>query len=147
MKTKTTLFLFLITIFTSFGQPSQEKKDKIKALKVAYITEKLDLTSDEAQQFWPIYNTFDEKHFRLRHQIKKEGFKHLKGENFDNLSEKDALELLTQFEKNEDELYVAKKKFRTEIKKVLSAKKILLLKKTEDEFNRKLLKEFKGRKQ
>ena len=33
----------------------------IKALKVAHITEKLDLTEKEAQQFWPIYNAYDEK--------------------------------------------------------------------------------------
>ena len=30
----------------------------IDALKVAYITKQLDLTPEEAQKFWPVYNVF-----------------------------------------------------------------------------------------
>lgn len=35
-------------------------RDRIKTLKVAFITEQVDLTSEEAQQFWPIYNEHEE---------------------------------------------------------------------------------------
>lgn len=53
MKTTIKIVLFLFVTTFTFGQTPQEKKDKIKALKVAYITEKLDLTTEEAQKFWP----------------------------------------------------------------------------------------------
>ena len=33
----------------------------MKALKTAHITDQLDLTSAEAEKFWPIYNEFDAK--------------------------------------------------------------------------------------
>jgi hypothetical protein len=41
-------------------------RDRIKAQKVAYITEQLDLTVDEAQKFWPIYNRYETTIHRLR---------------------------------------------------------------------------------
>ena len=43
-------------------------KDKIRALKVEFITEKLDLSSGEAESFWPIYNAFDKAYMELRHE-------------------------------------------------------------------------------
>lgn len=35
---------------------NEEKREKIELYKIQYITEKLNLTSNEAQVFWPIYN-------------------------------------------------------------------------------------------
>lgn len=34
------------------------KAEKIQALKIAFITQKLQLTPDEAQKFWPVYNQY-----------------------------------------------------------------------------------------
>src|SRR3978361_2244622 len=35
------------------------RAEKIQSLKIAFITQKLQLTSDEAEKFWPIYNQYD----------------------------------------------------------------------------------------
>jgi len=42
------------------GQPGDEnqKQEKIQALYVAYITQQLALTPDEAQKFWPVHTQF-----------------------------------------------------------------------------------------
>jgi hypothetical protein len=37
----------------------ETKAEKIQALKIAFITNKLQLTPDEAQKFWPVYNQYD----------------------------------------------------------------------------------------
>lgn len=140
MKKIFTLLLVFTLANMTFGQGFKDKKEKIKALKVAYITEKLDLTTDEAQKFWPIYNAFDEKQFENRH------FKRRKSkEEMDNISEKEAQNLIAEMQKNEEEMYQLKKQFIIDLQKVLPAKKIILLRKTEDEFNRKLLREFRER--
>ena len=34
----------------------QDWKEKIKSEKVAFLTKEMNLTSDEAQAFWPVYN-------------------------------------------------------------------------------------------
>lgn len=135
----------LILVFSlanmAFSQDFKEKKEKIKALKVAYITEKLDLTTEEAQKFWPIYNAFDEKQFGLHHFKRRKSM-----EEIENFSENEAQSLIVEMQKNEDEMYQLRKKYLIDLQKVLPAKKILLLKKTEDEFNRKLLREFRDHK-
>lgn len=35
-----------------------ELRDRIRAAQVAYLSQKLDLTPDEAQKFWPLYNQY-----------------------------------------------------------------------------------------
>ena len=42
-------------------QPNPQRAEKIKALYVAYITQQLNLTVDEAQKFWPVHTQFDEE--------------------------------------------------------------------------------------
>lgn len=39
-------------------QPDPKKEEKIQALEIAFISRKLDLTPEEAQKFWPIYNEY-----------------------------------------------------------------------------------------
>jgi Skp family chaperone for outer membrane proteins len=62
---KIILILGLFTAGVSYAQaqetqPAEDNaKDKIEALYVAYITKELNLTSDEAQKFWPIHTEFD----------------------------------------------------------------------------------------
>lgn len=142
---KILIVMVLIVANFSFAQGFKEKKEKIKALKVAYITEKLNFTSEEAQKFWPIYNAFDEKQFEIRHNKMKAIIKKIEEGGMDNISEKEAQNLISQMENSEDELHNLKKKFMQDLQKVIPAKKIILLKKTEEEFNRKLLREFKER--
>jgi hypothetical protein len=38
---------------------SDKKQQDIQALKVAFISKELDLTPDEAQKFWPVYNQYE----------------------------------------------------------------------------------------
>ena len=40
---------------------SEKKQQDIEALKVAFISKELDLTPDEAQKFWPVYNQYDKE--------------------------------------------------------------------------------------
>lgn len=137
--------LFLFTAI-SFGQDFKEKREKIKALKVAYITEQLELTTDEAQKFWPIYNANEEKQFELRHKKMRSIINKFENGGLEKLSDKEATALIDQIETIEDELHASKKAYIKELKTVISAKKIIKLKKAEDEFNRKLMKQFRGKK-
>lgn len=50
--------LFLICTLPLFSQERQDGGNSIEALKIAYLTKKLNLTTEEAQRFWPIYNNY-----------------------------------------------------------------------------------------
>ena len=144
MKTKILFpIIFLLVASLSFFQGFKEKREKVKALKVAYITEQLELTTDEAQKFWPIYNAFDEKQSELRHEKMRAILDRFKPGNVEKLSEKDASNSLAQMEKIEEDLFNLKKKFIKDLQGVISAKKIIKLKKAEEDFNRELLKQMR----
>lgn len=146
MKTKFTIVILLI--FSSiFSQGMKEKKEKIKALKVAYITEQLNLTTEEAQKFWPVYNAFDDKQFDIRHNKMKIVWNQYENGGIETLSEKEALELITKMDTYEEEMHTLKKKYVKDLLNVIPAKKVIKLKKAEDEFNRKLLKQFRNNKE
>lgn len=149
MKNKlSTLIILLITIQFSFGQNGRlfrEKREQIKSIKVAYITNELSLTPEESAKFWPLYNAFEEKQQDIR-KLKLKGYlDRIDDESFDNLSEKEAAAMLTQMENTEDELYQLRKKFIANLKSVLPASKILKLKKAEEGFNRKLLQQYRDK--
>lgn len=149
---KISKILPLLIAFISLNVNAQEgpiirkKKEQIKALKVAFITNELALTSDEATKFWPLFNAFEEKQQEIKKQKLKGYLKRVDDGSFDNLSEKEATTMLAQMESTEDELYQLKKKFISNLKDVISPIKILKLKKAEENFNRKLLQQYRDRK-
>lgn len=139
-------FILLLISITGFGQDFKEKREQIKQLKVAFITTEVGLTTEEATKFWPIYNTFDERQFELRHK-KMRGFQNnMKDDAIDKMTEKEALAFLNQIENTEEELFNLRLKLVADLKTVLSPTKILKFKKAEDDFNRKLLRQMRDRK-
>ena len=58
--------LILFISVSAFAQRGEKMNERIKAQKIAFITEKLSLTSEEAQEFWPIYNEIEAKKETLR---------------------------------------------------------------------------------
>lgn len=140
---KKTLFLILFSLILVSSYAQERRGEKLKALKVAFITERLDLTQTEAQKFWPIYNAFEEKERELR----RDNFMERRNLKPEELSEEDAQKLIDEFIKNENELHQNKQKLAIDLQKVLPAKKIILLKKAEDDFKREMLEQFKMRRQ
>ena len=145
------LFLFFISITTfaqdgSLIQKFKQKKEQIKSLKVAYITNELNLTPDEAAKFWPLFNAFEDKQQEIRKQKLKGYLDRADNNTIDKLSEKEATSMLSQMESSEEELYLLKKKFVTNLKGILPASKILKLKKAEDQFSKKLLQQYRDKK-
>ena len=63
------ILLFYCAGFNAYAQ-EHNKHERIKALKVSFITEKLELSATEAEKFWPIYNTYDSQIHDLRHEEK-----------------------------------------------------------------------------
>ena len=146
-KILTILIAFVsVNVIAQDGPIIRKKKEQIKALKVAFITNELALTSEEATKFWPLFNAFEEKQQEIKKQKLKGYLNRVDNDSFDNLSEKHATTMLVQMESTEDELYQLKKKFISNLKGVISPIKILKLKKAEENFNRKLLQQYRDRK-
>ena len=136
--------LLFTLMFISFSlgvsaQDKEEHRERIKALKTAFITEQMNLTTKEAQQFWPIYNEFEEKRRNLYRR------EHADVENLECLTEEKANNKLNEYVEIEREDFLLKKKYYNDLKQIFSAKRIMQLKQVEDEFNKKLMREYRAR--
>ena len=136
--------IFLFCVLSVFGQAKKEIKEKIRTLKIAYLSNQLNLTSNEAERFWPIYNAYDKEQHLLRIKFRLEIRKAIKEKgNIDMLSEEKAENLLLLKLKNDKKIYESKKNFINKIQKVISYKKIIKLQLAEIEFGRKIMNKYK----
>ena len=141
----TLLLLFISYIFYAQGESMKEKKEQIRSLKVAFFTTELNFTGNEAEKFWPLYNTFDDNQFELRHNKMRAFSKRMNDGSLDKITEKEAISFLSQIEDTEEELFLLRKKFMQNVKTILPAVKIVKLKKAEEDFNRKLLQQYRNK--
>lgn len=117
------LWIFVYTI-SSVSAQQGNRGEKIQALKVAYITQIVKLTPEEAQSFWPVYNIYFE-------EIKKAR----QGNKTDEL-------------KYQEDILNIKKKYKPEFKKILKDdERVNLVYKAEADFLTAMQKELKKRMQ
>lgn len=122
----------------------KERRENIEAQKVGFLTKKLDLTPEEAQKFWPVYNQYDGKLQELRNK-RREDMKNAK-ENVEGMSDKEIEQLVDNemtFRQKELDL---QKEYHSKFKAVLPIKKVAKLYRADEEFKRFLLNELKDRK-
>ncbi len=135
--------MLLVNGLLANAQADQEERgDRIQAAKVAYITSKLNLSTSQAQQFWPLYNEFEEARKKIRKQIRQ-----LRIDNMvlDGSDEELKADIRKLFALRMEELQLEKtysEKFLT----VLSPKQLAEYYRSEKEFTRLLLKRLKDRK-
>lgn len=135
------LLIPMIGLLLSINAYSQRiDKEKVKALKIAHITEQLDLTAQEAQAFWPVYNANEDAREKQR-----AASKFRRPEDIDALSEAEAQAHLEHIVAAELARQQLEKKYYTALRDVLSAKKLLKLMEAERSFRRKLIETFKER--
>lgn len=137
-------FLFSTFVFVQSFSFSQElsRKEKLESIKIAYITKELNLSSEEAKQFWPVYDEYKAKLELNRKNLKRNSGK----ETRDFLSDKDAenyLQAGIQMRQNEVEIH---KEYIEKFKKVISIKKVAKLAQAEESFKRELLEKVRNRK-
>jgi len=143
--------IFLITIFftlsisSAFAQHRHGgNKERIRAFKTAFITERLDLSPKEAEKFWPVYNKYTESLYNLKIvELRKEQMKIREKGGINALTDQEAGDFLQILVKNEKKQSDIKLKLFNDLKKILPPKKILLLYQAERDFNRKLLEEYR----
>ena len=106
-------------------------------MKVGFLTERLNLTAEEAKAFWPVYNKYEDDLEALR-KSRRENLMNAK-RNFDEMGDRDiekAVDNEIAFRQNELDLL---KKYHPQFKQVLPIKKVAKLYRAEEDFKRKLL--------
>lgn len=125
-----------MTSMTALSQGRRaEMREGLEARKVAFITEELSLTPEEAQAFWPVYNKHQDDLEQLRQKYPTPRSKTLS-----DLSDEEATAAIDNYLTREREKIMIKQSLVTDLDGVISDRKVAVLLGLEEAFKRRLLK-------
>ncbi len=138
-----TLFmaLFSTSLWAQRGGGDQ-KREKVDALKIGFITKKLDLSAEEAQKFWPVYNKYHDELEKTRVSLKALHMEYIG--RIDKLTAAEAEKVLQEMHQIKNKELEINQQYSLEFKKVLPVQKVVKLYLAEHEFKRELLRQLKG---
>ena len=113
-----------------------KSRSKIDAARAAYITERLGLTPQEAEKFWPVYHEFAQKRGAMRKeyiQAKKNG-----------VADKEIVEMGLKIKQQELDL---EKDYSGRLMNIISPQKLMNLRQAEGEFRQIIIKQIQQRQQ
>ncbi|MDB2656570.1 hypothetical protein N9Y60_00795 [Crocinitomicaceae bacterium] len=140
------VILLMAFSFDAYSQPPrgrkpgqrQQKKERVKQLKIAYFTEELDLTEGEAEKFWPIYNEMEEK-MKAEKKKKNTATNDIKN-GFDTLSDAEIESKMKEALDARIEEAEVQKEYLVKIGDVIGFKKAAKVVSLEAQFKRELIK-------
>jgi hypothetical protein len=106
-------------------------QERIKALRVAYITEKLGLSAEQAEKFWPVYREYAEKRNAIRDEF-RQASKGIDPKNINSEQQQRLLDLNHKMKQQELDL---EKDYSARLIRVISAQQLMNLGKAERDFN------------
>lgn len=142
------LILILLSLFTLKGISQDidiEKLERFNAQKIAFFTQKLNLTSAEAEKFWPVYNEYQKKKNDILME-KRDSDRYLR-QSFNTLTDKEIEEITDkyiEYASDEADLLTV---YHEEFKKVLPIKKVIRLYQAENQFKEMLLRQIRNNQQ
>lgn len=128
------LFFFISAISLMAQPPQRPPKERVEAMKVGFLTERLNLSVDEAKEFWPVYNKMQDELEVLR----KNRRNNLR-DSMDSMSDAEVEKMVDGelvFRQNELDIL---KKYNPQFKKILPVRKVGMLYRAEEDFKRRLL--------
>ena len=114
------------------AQPPHGQQQRVRAMKVAFITDRMRLTPEEAQKFWPIYNQYEAELSKIRE-------KHRLGRDLSTLSDAELERFLNNFLDMEEQQVTLKRDYFSRMKQAVGLRKVALFIESERDFNRKLI--------
>ena len=135
------VFTFAMVIAQDKSGPISDIFEKIKAEKISFFTEKLNLTPSEAQVFWPVYNEFEKKRFDLQRDI--HDFERIPDDKFDSLSDAEIEKMMNNYINSFEQEALLLKDYNKRFLKILPKVKVLKMYRTENQFRGHLLRVYK----
>jgi len=148
MKRYTLLFILSLCVTGILAQTSKDEERKqrweeMKAKRAAFYSERICLTPEEAQVFWPVYNELQDKKGKLHHKMSG---------MFKNSKKNEKGEKIIDYAKITDEMIVVRvqetaldKCYHEKFKKILSPEKLFKYYNAERDWTNKLLKDIEKR--
>lgn len=117
-----------------------QDRESVEAAKIAYLTDKVGLTTEQAQKFWPIYNEYEAKRRAL---IK--GYRSGYRQDVDALSEQEADSRIENYFLTKEKELELEKEYAARYQKIITTKQLIKLYRAERDFTKLLLKRLDGK--
>ncbi|WP_421752941.1 hypothetical protein [Croceimicrobium sp.] len=136
---KNIIFLSSLLLFGFLAQAQPEDFKKVEAYKTKFITEELDLSPEEAQKFWPVYNEYNKKLHEL-HQKRMEGMSRREvRDKWDDLDDATLEKIALEELQNQKKIAELKLEYYDKFKAALGTRKAATFYRIEIEFHRHLM--------
>ena len=137
----------LLSISNAQAQPQHKNngwQERIQSEKIAFLTAELNLSPEEAQVFWPVYNKIAAEKKELNKAVKTSYKALLEALNSDTATDKEIDKLLDDYLAAKQANKEAGKGDVKEFRKVLPSKKVAKLYVAEEKFRRQQLQKMRG---
>ena len=138
-----TILILLANICPVRSQDNGRQMANIRAAQVAYITDKLSLTPEQAEKFWPVYNEFSSKRFEIRREYRDLRRSVGRGQTTREESEK-MVELGLKMKEREVKL---EREYSERFMRVVGPAQVVALRKAEDDFKKMLMRRIQQKQQ
>lgn len=132
--------LLMLNLSAQDGPPNRQVDwEQIKAARIAFLTSRLDLTTEQGQVFWPVFNEYEKRKSELGKKYGQKKRSLVSNRDYENMSDEAANKMLdTYLEQKEAEAKI-EKEYLTKFKEVLSPQQTWKLVRFEGEFRRSLM--------
>ncbi|PHN03895.1 hypothetical protein [Flavilitoribacter nigricans] len=119
--------------FGDEDQISSAALDRVQAQRVAFITEKIDMTSKEAEKFWPVFNEYEREERKIRKRYQSDMRRVI------DMSNEEAKQFLESRFDMEQELLDLKRQYFLRLADIISPRKLAGFNRADREFKKLLL--------
>ena len=142
LKVLVIILAIMLTGIKTNGQ-NRDARNKIESARIALITERLGLTPDQAEKFWPVYREYTEKRRGMAQELRQAR----QGMDPKNMSDEQSKRLVNMaMEVKQSELDL-EKQYSGRLMNVISSQQMLSLRRAEEDFRRMLLQRLQERRQ
>lgn len=138
MKRVLSILIFSFLLFKGQLLFAQSEKDKVEALRIAFISKRVELTTAEAEKFWPVYNEYNDKLKAIKRNLRQSYRK--KAETLNDREAEELYYLDLQSKQAETDVH---KVYSEKIKAIIGVKKVVKLRVAEEEFKREIINSIK----
>lgn len=115
---------------------------KMRNLKHNYLSKEIGLTPEQAEKFFPIYDSMEDEIFKVNRETRKLEKKVSESESASDVEYEAAAKAIIDLKKKESTIEL---KYIDQFKTILSSKQLFLLKKVERKFTHKIMRGYNSK--
>ncbi len=130
--------MFLLSGIFAYAQKERGDNERIQQMRVEFFNQELQLSAEEAEAFWPIYEQFKNDQKKLRKEYRQD-------RKMELMTDAEAERYVEDHLVLEEKQIALKRKYITRLKGVISIRKVAMINRTERKFKQDLLHKIQDR--